>query len=169
MKSGKKVPKIVTEKMNILTESKEDYLEAILVIGLEKKWVRVRDLAKYLGVKMSSVAAGIEFLAQKGLVNHEKYGYIELTEKGVQKAKQIYACHKTLYKFLHEFLDLDKTVAWQDACRMEHALDIKTVKRLLKFLEFVETCPEGEPLWLSNFHFFLKTGKHPESCLRREK
>jgi len=156
----------VMEKMSVLTESKEDYLEAILVIGLEKKWVRVRDLAKYLGVKMPSVAAGIEFLAKRGLVNHEKYGYIELTEKGVWKAKQIYARHKTLYKFLHEFLDLDKTVAWQDACRMEHAMDIKTMKRLLKFLEFIETCPEGEPLWLSNFHSFLKTGKRPEPCLR---
>jgi len=159
----------VTEKMSILTESKEDYLEAILIIGLEKKWVRVKDLAKYLGVKMSSVAAGIKFLVKKGLVNHEKYGYIELTQKGVRQAKRIYARHKTLYKFLHEFLELDKAIASQDACRMEHALDVKTMKRLLKFLEFIETCPEEEPIWLSNFHSFLKTGKRPEPCLRREK
>jgi len=52
---------------------------------------------------------------------------------------------------------------------MEHILDAKTMKRLLKFLEFIETCPEGEPLWLSNFYSFLKTGKRPEPCLRREK
>jgi len=155
--------------MSVLTQSKEDYLEAILVISLEKKWVRVSDLADYLGVKMSSVAAGIRFLAEKGLVNHEKYGYIELTREGVRVAKQIYARHKTLYKFLHDFLGLSEPVAWRDACRMEHVLDAKTMKRLLKFLEFIETCPEGEPLWLSNFHSFLKTGKRPEPCLRREK
>ena len=157
------------KKMSVLTQSKEDYLEAILVIGLEKKWVRVSDLADYLGVKMSSVAAGVRFLAEKGLVNHEKYGYIELTREGVRVAKQIYARHKTLYKFLHDFLGLSEPVAWRDACRMEHILDAKTMKRLLKFLEFIETCPEGEPLWLSNFHSFLKTGKRPEPCLRREK
>ncbi|MQY58834.1 MAG: metal-dependent transcriptional regulator [Clostridia bacterium] len=157
------------KKMSVLTQSKEDYLEAILVISLEKKWVRVSDLADYLGVKMSSVAAGIRFLAENGLVNHEKYGYIELTREGVRVAKQIYARHKTLYKFLHDFLGLSEPVAWRDACRMEHVLDARTMKRLLKFLEFIETCPEGEPLWLSNFHSFLKTGKRPEPCLRREK
>ena len=157
------------KKMSVLTQSKEDYLEAILVISLEKKWVRVSDLADYLGVKMSSVAAGVRFLAEKGLVNHEKYGYIELTREGVRVAKQVYARHKTLYKFLHDFLGLSEPVAWRDACRMEHVLDAKTMKRLLKFLEFIETCPEGEPLWLSNFHSFLKTGKRPEPCLRREK
>lgn len=155
--------------MSVLTQSKEDYLEAILVIGLEKKWVRVSDLADYLGVKMSSVAAGVRFLAEKGLVNHEKYGYIELTREGVRVAKQVYARHKTLYKFLHDFLGLSEAVAWRDACRMEHVLDAKTMKRLLKFLEFIETSPEGEPFWLSNFHSFLKTGKRPEPCLRREK
>ena len=155
--------------MSVLTQSKEDYLEAILVISLEKKWVRVSDLADYLGVKMSSVAAGIRFLAEKGLVNHEKYGYIELTREGVRVAKQVYARHKTLYKFLHDFLRLSEPVAWRDACRMEHILDAKTMKRLLKFLEFIETCPEGEPLWLSNFYSFLKTGERPEPCLRRER
>ena len=157
------------KKMSVLTQSKEDYLEAILVISLEKKWVRVSDLADYLGVKMSSVATGVRFLAEKGLVNHEKYGYIELTREGVRVAKQVYARHKTLYKFLHDFLGLSEPVAWRDACRMEHVLDAKTMKRLLKFLEFIETSPEGEPFWLSNFHSFLKTGKRPEPCLRREK
>ncbi len=155
--------------MSVLTQSKEDYLEAILVISLEKKWVRVSDLADYLGVKMSSVAAGVRFLAEKELVNHEKYGYIELTREGVRVAKQVYTRHKTLYKFLHDFLGLSEPVAWRDACRMEHVLDAKTMKRLLRFLEFIETCPEGEPLWLSNFHSSLKTGKRPEPCLRREK
>ena len=157
------------EKIGNLTQSKEDYLEAILVISLRKKWVRVRDLADYLGVKMSSVAAGVGFLGEKGLANHEKYGYIELTREGVRVAKQVYTRHKTLYKFLHDFLGLNEAIAWRDACRVEHVLDAQTMRRLLKFLEFMETCPEGEPLWLSNFHSSLKTGKRPESYLRREK
>ncbi len=154
--------------MNTLTESKEDYLEAILVIGLEKKWVRVRDLAKYLGVKMSSVAAAVKFLAEKGLINHERYGYIELTKNGAVIAEEIYTRHKTLYKFLHDLLGLSKAVASREACKIEHTLDAKTMKRLLKFIEFVETCPEEEPLWLSNFHYFIKTGRHLGRCDRRD-
>ena len=151
------------KKMSALTQSKEDYLEAILVIGLEKKWARVSDLADYLGVKMSSAAVGVKALARKGLVNHEKYGYIELTRQGLRVAKQVYARHKTLYKFLHDFLGLDEPAARRDACRMEHVLHANTMKRLLKFLEFIETCPEGETLWLSNFYSFLETGKCPET------
>lgn len=158
----------MTKKMRTLTQSKEDYLEAILVVSLEKKWVRVRDLAKYLGVKMSSVAASMRSLVRRGLVSHEKYGYIELTPEGVRIAKEIYARHKSLYKFLHNFLGLSEAVAWRDACQMEHTLNPKTMKRVLKFLEFIEICPEGEPVWLSNFRSFLKTGKRPEPCLRRD-
>ena len=99
------------EKISVLTQSKEDCLEAILVISVEKKWVRVRDVADYLGVKMSSVVMGIKFLTKKGLVDHEKYGYIELTRQGLRAAEQVYARHKTLYKFLHDFLRLSEAVA----------------------------------------------------------
>jgi DtxR family Mn-dependent transcriptional regulator len=157
-------------KMSTLTESKEDYLEAILVIGSDGKWVRVRDLAKYLKVKMSSVAAAVKSLAEKGLVNHEKYGYIELTEDGLTVAKKIYARHKALYKFLHEFLGLDKAVAFRDACRMEHALDKKTMERVLKFLEFIETSPDpGRPEWLKHFDYYFKTGKRAKCKMRQVK
>lgn len=154
--------------MSTLTENKEDYLEAILIIGLERKWVRVRDLAKYLKVKMSSVGVAVKSLAENGLVNHEKYGYIELTEDGLTAAKQIYARHKTLYKFLHHFLGLDEATSSREACRIEHALDAKTTERLLKFLEFIETCPERDPLWLSSFHYFIKHGVRPEQCSKQE-
>ncbi len=157
------------EKISVLTQSKEDCLEAILVISVEKKWVRVRDLADYLGVKMSSVVMGIKFLTKKGLVNHEKYGYVELTRGGAQIAKQIYSRHKTLHKFLHDFLGLEEAIAWRDACQMEHVLDAKTIRRLLKFLKFIETYPEGKSLWLSDLRSFLKTGKRLESCLGGER
>ena len=154
--------------MNNLTQSSEDYLEAILVISLNSKVVRIKDLAKYLKVKMPSVVSAVKHLAQKNLVRHEHYGYVELTEEGEALAKAIYKRHKTLFKFLHNFLGIDSTIAEKDACKIEHYVTSETMSRLLKFIEFVETCPEGQPYWLSSFYHFAKTGKRLRPCNKNE-
>ena len=65
-----------------LTESLEDYLEAIYVHLQEKKVVRVKDLMKHFNYKSSSVNTAVGQLKKKGLVDHEKYGYIDLTTEG---------------------------------------------------------------------------------------
>ncbi|MBW1691082.1 MAG: DtxR family transcriptional regulator [Deltaproteobacteria bacterium] len=154
--------------MTTLTASMEDYLEAILIIGLEKKVTRVKDIAKYLCVKTSSVANAVKVLSEKELVHQEPYGYVELTQKGVLRAKEIYERHKTLYKFFNEILGVDSKVADQDACEIEHHIHRETLDRILKFIQLVETCPEGEPLWLSSFHYYVKHGKKPEHCQEPE-
>jgi DtxR family transcriptional regulator, Mn-dependent transcriptional regulator len=150
--------------MTALTASMEDYLEAIWVISLEKKVTRVKDIAKRLGVKTSSVANAIKILSEKELVHQEPYGYIELTQKGILQAKEIYEKHKTLYKFFHEILGSDPKVCEQDACAIEHYIHKETLDRIIKFIDLVENCPEGEPLWLSSFHYYVKHGKKPGHC-----
>jgi DtxR family Mn-dependent transcriptional regulator len=154
--------------MTALTASMEDYLETILIIGLEKKVTRVKDIAKYLDVKTSSVANAIKILSEKELVHQEPYGYVELTQKGILMAKEIYERHKTLYKFFHEILGVGSKVAEQDACEIEHHIHKETLDRILKFIQLVETCPEGEPLWLSSFHYYVKHGKKPDHCQESE-
>jgi DtxR family Mn-dependent transcriptional regulator len=154
--------------MATLTASMEDYLEAIWVIGLEKKVTRVKDIAKHLGVKTSSVANAVKVLSEKEMVHQEPYGYIELTQKGVLSAKEIYEKHKTLYKFFSEILGVDSKIAEKDACAIEHHIHKETLDRILTFIELVETCPEGEPLWLSSFHYYVKHGKKPEHCQEPE-
>jgi DtxR family Mn-dependent transcriptional regulator len=150
--------------MAVLTSSMEDYLEGIWVIGLDKKVTRVKDIAHYLGVKTSSVANAIKVLSEKELVHQEPYGYVELTQKGILLAKEIYERHKTLYKFFHEILGVDPKIAEKDACEIEHHIHRKTLNRILKLMMFVESCPEGGPPWLSSFHYFLKHGGKPEHC-----
>ena len=143
-------------KTNYLTKSTEDYLETILVLSLEKKAVRVKDLAKHLNVKSPSVVSAIKYLAKKNLVKHEHYGCVELTEKGEILAKAIYKRHKTLFKFLHNFLGINQSTAEKDACRIEHYLTPETMERILKFIEFLETYPKEEQNWLSSFYDFIK-------------
>ncbi|MFW6139618.1 MAG: DtxR family transcriptional regulator [Spirochaetota bacterium] len=155
--------------MSDLTQTAEDYLEKILIIKEEMKIVRVRDIANYMKVKMPSVVSMIKKLSQKDLIKHEHYGYIELTEEGLRQAKAIYERHKTLFNFLHHILGLDTATAKEDACKIEHYVNPKTLDYILKFIKFVETCPEGEPLWLSSFHYFAERGVRPEHCKEIEK
>ena len=150
--------------MSNLTPSLEDYLKAIWMTNLEKKVVRVKDIVEHLGVKAASVVEAMNNLKDKCLVNQERYGYIELTSEGVRVAKEIYEKHKSLYRFIKEVLGVDISIAKDDACRIEHYVSKETLDRIIKFIEFLDKCPEGEPVFLSNFQKFVKNGIHPESC-----
>jgi DtxR family Mn-dependent transcriptional regulator len=152
--------------MTKLTKSVEDYLEAVLIIGEDKKAVRIKDISRHLQVKMPSAVAMMKSLSEKGFVTHEHYGYVELTKKGISVAKDVYKRHGALFNFLHKFLGVEEKTAAEDACGMEHYISKESLNRLLKFIEFVETCPSGEPLWFSSFHYFMEKGMRPESCIK---
>lgn len=143
-----------------LTSNIEDYLEAIIMLQKKNKVVRVRDISRKMGLSMPSVCAAMKVLSNKGLVNHEKYGYVELTRQGANLGERIYDSHKILIKFLKEILNTDARTAEQDACRIEHGISGNTVKRLIAFVKFVETCPHPEGAdWLRSFNYFYKYGK----------
>jgi len=149
-----------------LSSNMEDYLEAIIVI--QKNGVaRVKNLAMFLDVKTSSVTSALNTLSRQGLVLHEKYGYAELTPQGEKLAKNVFKKHRTLVKFLTEVLSIHPKIAAEDACKMEHNLSPQTFRKLTKFIEFVETCPDHDrPDWLKSFDYFFKRGKRPKCRVR---
>jgi DtxR family Mn-dependent transcriptional regulator len=118
-----------------LGQSGEDYLEAVLVLGQEKRAVRVKDVAERLGVSRPSVVAALAKLERQGLVRHERYGAIELTESGLTLAASVDERHKLLFSFLHETLGLPASKASEEACALEHALSVETTARLLRLVE----------------------------------
>ena len=151
-----------------LSSNMEDYLEAIAALKKQNDIARVRDIGRLLGVKSSSVNAALRMLSEKGLVRHEKYGYVNLTPAGEEIARNIQGKHDLLLKFLTEILSIDDDEALQDACEMEHAISPKTFDRLTKFIHFVETgLNGGRPQWLKSFKHYLKTGKKL-SCRMRQ-
>ena len=147
-----------------ISPSLEDYLESIFVIKQKKQIVRVKDLAKHLKVKAPSVVEVLKKLEKKNLVVHEHYGYIELTQEGINKAKALYERHLILKKFLHKILGIDEEIAETDACRIEHYLSKETLERIIKFINFIETCPHGKPDWLDSFYYFVEHRRRPPGC-----
>jgi DtxR family Mn-dependent transcriptional regulator len=153
-----------------LSSSMEDYLEAIAVLKKKNRVARVRDISKLLNVKTSSVTSALNTLTKSGFVTHERYGYVELTKEGEELAQHVQKKHNILIKFLTDILSIDPTIASEDACKMEHTLSFQTFKKLTKFIEFVETCPDGQrPDWLKSFDYYFKTGKRPKCKIRKIK
>ena len=127
-----------------LSSSLEDYLEAIYALQNEKGVARVGDIAKKVTVKSSSVNFALTSLSGKGLVVHEKYGYVSLTAKGKKLARGIKSKHDLVLKFFTEILNIEEEIALQDACRMEHVISSETFKKLTEFIRFVEFGVDGE-------------------------
>lgn len=122
------------EKEMVLTQSMEDYLKAISTLGERNRPVRVKDIAAYMQVKMPSVTEALGILIKKGLVNHEKYGYVELTHQGQVTVQGIRHRYRTILRFLMEVLDMDIETAELDACVMEHSISLNMLNRLQKMV-----------------------------------
>ena len=141
-----------------LTTVMEDYLEAIFDLSLDKKVVRVKDIAKRMDVKMPTVSSMLKTLNDRGLVHYEKYEYIDLTEDGKLVGQEMRRRHGVLYAFLTQILQIDNHVADDEACKMEHALSKATLARLIRFMEFLNTQPAGRKSWLDEFDAYRKSG-----------
>jgi DtxR family transcriptional regulator, Mn-dependent transcriptional regulator len=121
-----------------LSESLEDYLEAIYILAQDLKVVRVKDLMKFLNFKVSSINSAIKILGDRGFVAHEKYGHVELTPAGRAVAAKVYSRHENFYRFFHQVLGVEKETARHDACRIEHTLSPETYARFTGFLKYIE-------------------------------
>ncbi len=147
-----------------LTQTEEDYLEAIYSIIKEKGYVRVKDIAEELGVRPPSVSEMLAKLRDKELVKYEKYSGTTLTKRGEKIGRSIKTRHNTLKRLLQIIL-VPEDIAEKNACDMEHHLDPKTIEQLTKFVQFVERAPPN-PKWLEHFEIYCKTGDVPE-CDRK--
>ncbi|WP_027358930.1 metal-dependent transcriptional regulator [Desulforegula conservatrix] len=125
-----------------LTSVMEDYLETIFNLEIDKKVVRVKDIAGRLKVKMPSVTSMLKTLSERGLVNYEKYEYVFLTDEGSAIGKEINRKHKILFKFLTDILHVDPAKAGDEACKMEHVLSHDTMDRLMSLMTTMLECPD---------------------------
>jgi DtxR family transcriptional regulator, Mn-dependent transcriptional regulator len=123
--------------MEKMSESLEDYLEAIYQVCEQSQVARVKELSRRLNVKSASVVGALRVLREKGLVSQEPYGYIKLTRSGEKAALDVLGRHRALSGFFSDVLGLNPAAAEHEACRAEHALDKETFKRLTRLQEFI--------------------------------
>lgn len=112
-----------------IQESAENYLETILMLNQKNPPVRSIDIVNELAVTKPSVSVAMKNLRENGYIEMDDDGYISLTPKGKEIAESVYERHTLLAKWL-ERIGVDKNIAADDACRIEHVISPETFEAI---------------------------------------
>lgn len=115
-------------------ESKEDYLERILMLSEKNNLVRAIDIATSMNFSKPSVSIALKKLKAEGfiLVN-ETTGNVTLTDAGMAIAKEIYERHKVISTALM-MIGVSEETALEDACKVEHNISRETFTKIKDFI-----------------------------------
>lgn len=114
-------------------ESMENYLETILILRDKLPVVRSVDIANELGFKKSSISVAVKNMKEKDYIRIDKYGYIQLTEAGLEIAEMIYERHQFLTNWLSS-IGVDPEIAANDACKLEHDLSVQSFEAIKRYI-----------------------------------
>ena len=149
-----------------LSESLEDYLEAIFQTILEKQFARPKDITQRLKVSGASVTTALKTLADRKLINYVPYECVTLTAQGEAIAEDILHRHEQLRSFLRDTLQVEAGEADATACRMEHIISSSIIRKLVRFAHFIENCPRGGKVWISGFETQCDQDASCANCLQ---
>ncbi len=124
----------------------EDYLKAIRHLQQESTPVSTSALAQLLDRSPASVTNMIKSLAERGLVEHEPYHGVRLSEAGEREALRIIRRHRVIEAYLIEKLGYSWDQVHAEAERLEHAASDDLVERLADALGHPAADPHGSPI-----------------------
>ncbi len=131
----------------MLSFTEENYLKAILKIAeKEKKSVSTNSIAKLLETTAASVTDMLKRLAEKELINYEKYRGVTLTNEGNKVAISLIRRHRLWEVFLVEKLRFDWVHVHDIAEELEHIFSEELILRLDAFLDYPKFDPHGDPI-----------------------
>jgi DtxR family Mn-dependent transcriptional regulator len=133
-------------KETTVSHQAEEYLEAIYRLEKKKGSAKTMELARKLNVVPGSITNTIESLERRGLVIHEPYKGVKLTEKGQRIASNVLRRHRLAERLLTDILHLDWSEVHDAACKLEHALSPEILNPLENALGHPKTCPHGNPI-----------------------
>ena len=151
-----------------LSESLQDYLEAVTLLVQRHGVARMKEIAGLVGVGKSSVTAGVQTLAERGLVHYEPYQYVTMTEEGVRLGRVLLRRHRVLKQFLMDVLGVPDEQAEAIGCKMEHVIKGNVLDRFVQFLRFAEHRSAGDGSLTEAFQQFCERAGDAPSGLAAE-
>ncbi|WP_053947594.1 metal-dependent transcriptional regulator [Halolamina sediminis] len=131
----------------MLSDAMEDYLKAIYVIQREEGApVSTSAVAEYLDKTPPTVTSMMEKLADRGLIEREKYSGVELTDEGRTVALEVIRHHRLLEAYLAEHLDFDWSEVHDEADTLEHHISENLERRMAEALDDPAVDPHGDPI-----------------------
>ena len=131
-----------------LTEGLERYLLAIDQLDRQTGDVRASAVASLVGVSRPAATQAMRSLTRLGMVRHEPYRSIVLTDHGRQSICGARMRRRTIDRFLSSVLGLDESSVGelgQVLARRNPAV----VDRMQQLSELVERCPRIDTRWLA--------------------
>ena len=116
------------------SEMAEDYVELIAELIESNGEARPVDISARLGVTQPTVSKNLARLKAAGLVSHERYRSVFLTDAGGALAAHCRQRHRTVVAFLMA-LGLDEETAELDAEGIEHHVSDATLDAFSRFIE----------------------------------
>ncbi len=116
-----------------IQESGENYLETILILQKRNGIARSVDIANELNFSRASVSRAMSLLKNSGYIEIGNINQIILTDTGREIAEKVYEKHCTLREFL-TYIGVEKEIATEDACKMEHIISEQTFQCLKEAL-----------------------------------
>jgi len=127
--------------------SVQDYVKAIYSLQARlADAVGTNDVAERLGVSAASVSAMVRKLGVLGLVEHEPYHGIKLTDQGRRVALEVLRHHRLLELFLAEELGMPWDRVHVEAEVLEHVLSEELEQLIAARLGDPKLDPHGDPI-----------------------
>ena len=131
--------------MNTYTE--ENYMKVIYHLSEgQGVLVNTSTIASSLSTTSASVTDMIKRLAEKNLVDYEKYKGVKVTSKGEKVALKIIRKHRLWELFLTKVLKFKWDEVHLMAEELEHASSDELIDRMDEYLGFPTNDPHGDPI-----------------------
>ena len=131
----------------MLSAKMEDYLKAVYELQREGEGpVSTSDIAALLDVTPPTATSMMEKLAERGLVEREKYKGVRLTTEGETVALEVIRHHRLLETYLTERLGYDWAAVHDEADRLEHHISEEFERRVAEVLDDPQVDPHGDPI-----------------------
>ena len=129
-----------------LTTAVQDYAKAIYTLESRDSAASTTDLATLLEVRPASVSGMLRKLAALGLVEHERYRGVRLTERGRRVALEVIRHHRLVELFLVESLGMTWDEVHAEAEVLEHVLSEELEELIAAKLGDPAYDPHGDPI-----------------------
>ncbi len=127
--------------------SVQDYAKAVYALEVRAGTAAsTNDLAERLGVTPGSVSAMVRKLADLGLVEHEPYRGVRLTDHGRRVALEVLRHHRLLELFLAQELGMSWDQVHAEAEVLEHVLSEDLEQLISARLGHPTLDPHGDPI-----------------------
>jgi DtxR family Mn-dependent transcriptional regulator len=129
-----------------LTAAVEDYVKAVYMLQQRGEAASTNALATRLDVTPAAVSGMLRKLAALGLVEHEPYHGVRLTERGRLVALEVIRHHRLLELFLVESLGMGWDEVHAEAEVLEHVLSEELEELIAAKLGNPTLDPHGDPI-----------------------